>query len=701
MGCSGPRTNRKLYRSLVSAVVSTLLVPAVPAFLISTPAGATAQNSPAPASASCLGAHDLLIDNGTSILTNTTVDHLCVQNHSTLTLEPGAVLRAGFLYIDQSSTLSAVGAPGGRPDATDCPGSGNGQPDGSPGATITVLANTAVVRGAINADGGQGVDGSDTNCANVVDPGGNGGRGGNITLKTVHLTLSGTIHAAGGDGGTGSPNAGAGGAGGTVHVEVQPPIAFSWSSQMLATAGKNPTTKLSATPGTVSILPLSMADSATVPIAAPPLSQQIGPLPKVLPPQSASLFETGMQCSTGDLDVQAGATVHLHGTLQYRHVCIQGTVVVESQLVLLAHTILIASSGKLLANGVQTQKAPAVLASSCTPTHALPQPGSAGADGAASFDGPGGKGGRGGGSIALVASRLLFAGSASVDGTPGAVGLEGSSGSPTSGDIPPSDGGNGGDGGSISLVASDLQMTGTISTLGGRGGLQGVPVDANSAYHPPAAPHGVSGCTRIFASTLRASSAALILPSTLYYGHTLAVDPVLPAGSHYRTVTLHTVGAPFLGFWQQNGLALVGEPLSEPFVENGKLVQYFERSRLTIVGGKLTISPLGALLTAGRSFPKVAPLSNSATSKYFPETGHSLTGRFLSYWLAHNGARLFGPPISQPLQESNGDGSGRRYLVQYFRNARMEYHPELKSQRYTVSLGALGREYLQDQKGWL
>jgi hypothetical protein len=50
--------------------------------------------------------------------------------------------------------------------------------------------------------------------------------------------------------------------------------------------------------------------------------------------------------------------------------------------------------------------------------------------------------------------------------------------------------------------------------------------------------------------------------------------------------------------------------------------------------------------------------------------------------------------------EANGDGSGRAYLVQYFRDARLEYHPELHRTRFEVSLGALGREYLQ-KKGWL
>jgi len=111
----------------------------------------------------------------------------------------------------------------------------------------------------------------------------------------------------------------------------------------------------------------------------------------------------------------------------------------------------------------------------------------------------------------------------------------------------------------------------------------------------------------------------------------------------------------------------------------------------------VAITPLGALLTSGQSFPHVAPFAGSAASRYFPETHHSLSGRFLHYWLSHDGAVLFGPPISEPFSTTNGDGTGRRYLVQYFRNARMEYHPELKNPKFEVSLGALGREYLERQ----
>jgi hypothetical protein len=74
-------------------------------------------------------------------------------------------------------------------------------------------------------------------------------------------------------------------------------------------------------------------------------------------------------------------------------------------------------------------------------------------------------------------------------------------------------------------------------------------------------------------------------------------------------------------------------------------------------------------------------------------------GRFLSYWRTHNDARLLGAPISEPVREGNDDGSGRQYLVQWFGQGRLEYHPELAGTRYEVELGLVGLQALR-QRGW-
>jgi hypothetical protein len=179
-----------------------------------------------------------------------------------------------------------------------------------------------------------------------------------------------------------------------------------------------------------------------------------------------------------------------------------------------------------------------------------------------------------------------------------------------------------------------------------------------------------------------------------------ALDPVSPPGHHlartrYFPQTRHTLSDPFLAFWDHHGnIAILGLPLSEPFVEGGQTVQYFERARLVLAGGQMQVSPLGRWITAGRTFEPAPPPASSAGRLYFPTTDHLLTGRFLAFWQAHQGSVVLGQPISEPLTEQVGDGTGKQYLVQYFVDARLEYHPESAGTPYEVSVGQLGREYL-------
>jgi len=70
-------------------------------------------------------------------------------------------------------------------------------------------------------------------------------------------------------------------------------------------------------------------------------------------------------------------------------------------------------------------------------------------------------------------------------------------------------------------------------------------------------------------------------------------------------------------------------------------------------------------------------------SLYFPETGHSLQGVFLSYWQQHGGLAQFGYPLTGEANESG-------YTVQYFERARFEHHPQNPAPN-DVLLGLLGR----------
>ncbi len=176
-------------------------------------------------------------------------------------------------------------------------------------------------------------------------------------------------------------------------------------------------------------------------------------------------------------------------------------------------------------------------------------------------------------------------------------------------------------------------------------------------------------------------------------------DPVAPTaaqpGGRYFPQTHHTLAGPFLTFWARYGsVDTFGYPRSEPFVRDARLAQYTDRALLRMVDGQVVPAPLGRLLTVGRRFAAVAPFRSTHDRLYLPATRHSLSGRFLDYWRSHHGPLLLGAPLSEVVVEGNGDGSGRRYPLQWFERGRLEYHPELAGTRYAVELGLLGLQAL-------
>ena len=116
-----------------------------------------------------------------------------------------------------------------------------------------------------------------------------------------------------------------------------------------------------------------------------------------------------------------------------------------------------------------------------------------------------------------------------------------------------------------------------------------------------------------------------------------------------------------------------------------------------LTNGQVAPAPLGRMLTRTRTFPRPPPFASAGDRLFVAATGHSLSGRFLQWWRQHRGAILLGAPISEVVTE--GDGSGRRYAVQWFENGRLEYHPELARHGATVELGLTGAEAMA-QRGW-
>jgi hypothetical protein len=171
----------------------------------------------------------------------------------------------------------------------------------------------------------------------------------------------------------------------------------------------------------------------------------------------------------------------------------------------------------------------------------------------------------------------------------------------------------------------------------------------------------------------------------------------IDADSLFFDDTGHSLAKPFRQFWEKNGgLMGLGYPVSEPFVENGKIVQYFQRAVAEIQTDfagtpfavqvrRLGINYAELKHKNNPAFTRVTSpeeeLLNQKVVYYWKETGHTLTGPFLKHWQEHGGLVTFGLPISEPFTEN-----GRQ--VQYFERQILELHPELGQKDFEV-LGAL------------
>ena len=197
-----------------------------------------------------------------------------------------------------------------------------------------------------------------------------------------------------------------------------------------------------------------------------------------------------------------------------------------------------------------------------------------------------------------------------------------------------------------------------------------------------------------------------------------AIFPNLAAPSHAASAlpaaaTRHSVAAPFVATYRRLGLRTIGYPVTEAYREGGVLTQVFEHLQLELRGAAVTVAELGdevltirlmqgqdpALADYAYGGGSVAPVASSATLRYFPQTRHTLRGDLLRFWQQHGGMAVLGAPLTEVISDTNGDGSGRTYQMQWFQNGRLERHPELHGPRYAILLGLVGHEALAI-RGW-
>ena len=177
-----------------------------------------------------------------------------------------------------------------------------------------------------------------------------------------------------------------------------------------------------------------------------------------------------------------------------------------------------------------------------------------------------------------------------------------------------------------------------------------------------------------------------------------------PYGTPVRfySETGHNLSGAFLTYYDKNGgLFVNGLPLTDEFAWQGMTVQVFERTIFERHNdnGSVYIARrlLGRDLTKDRdlSVPPFAPIANSLpdspSRRFFPQTGHSLSNGFLSYWNSYGGLPTFGYALSEEFSEKN-PADGQTYTVQYFERARFEYHPEHRGTPFEVQLGLLGKQ---------
>ena len=190
---------------------------------------------------------------------------------------------------------------------------------------------------------------------------------------------------------------------------------------------------------------------------------------------------------------------------------------------------------------------------------------------------------------------------------------------------------------------------------------------------------------------IRKFTLGLVLTLLLCLGWVPSGQAQIGGGYRYFTETQHAVRGEFLEFFDTyGGLRIFGYPKTEPFLQDGFVVQYFQNARFEShpenpAPYRVQLGLLGVDLKYER--PRVAPPTISSRLRhYFPETGHTVTFAFLDFFKANGGIDVFGYPISE-IHHENGR------MVQYFQRMKLEWHSDDRST--PVHVGNLGELYIE------
>jgi hypothetical protein len=151
----------------------------------------------------------------------------------------------------------------------------------------------------------------------------------------------------------------------------------------------------------------------------------------------------------------------------------------------------------------------------------------------------------------------------------------------------------------------------------------------------------------------------------------------------YFAETGHNLRGSFLNQWRMlGGEEAVGLPLSEEGFRDGiGIVQSFEGITLLLDPSQAPPGDVAGVLLPNDFVSSVAPEQarkridgcpkDAFFCQYFPETGHSVSGRFNSYWGNAGDLAVLGMPLSEPFTDE-----GSRKITQVFQRAVLVDHGE-------------------------
>src|SRR5207302_5328436 len=141
-------------------------------------------------------------------------------------------------------------------------------------------------------------------------------------------------------------------------------------------------------------------------------------------------------------------------------------------------------------------------------------------------------------------------------------------------------------------------------------------------------------------STILTASAVVLLALVLLF---IPRSEAAAQESRFYAATGCTISGSFLAFFDAHGgVTVFGYPISDRITEAGRPVQYFERQRFEYhseaagTANEVQLGRLGAAMAPPQATARnSAPFQSTPDRIYVPQTRHSLSNAFLSYWLTN------------------------------------------------------------------